>query len=167
MPVAGRHIEGVTDYNCSGGDCHLLVYQNQRLYDLYQAQITSGMATGGTFTGDCLVVWDLTKDYPGQPVDDGRQLFARRRLQRRRRRRHPMAPLIIQTSDIQAGVINHAMRFTLPNAKIRKGIYVIRRRTARRAPADRRAAPTRCRTARACASRLVRRQQALGVGEDS
>ena len=125
VPVPpGGHIEGVTDYNCSGGDCHLLVYQNQRLYELYQAQITSGMATGGTFTGDCLVVWDLTKDYWASPSTIGDNYSRGDGCNGADAGDIPMAPLIIQTSDIQAGVINHAMRFTLPNAKIRKGIYV-------------------------------------------
>ena len=59
------------NYDCSGGDCHLIVYQGMRLYELYQAQITGGMATGGTFSGTCLVVWDLTKDYWANPATVG------------------------------------------------------------------------------------------------
>ena len=64
VPVPpGGHIEGDSNHSCSGGDCHLLVYQGTRLYELYQADIASGTATGGTFTGACLAVWDLTHDY--------------------------------------------------------------------------------------------------------
>ena len=89
IPVPpGGHTEGVQRLRLlRGGDCHLLVYQGTRLYELYQSDITGGMATGGTFTGNCLVVWDLTQRLLGQPVDGGRRLLARRRLQRRRRRR--------------------------------------------------------------------------------
>src|SRR3954453_5726313 len=62
LPAGGK-TEGSDNYACSGGDCHLLVYQGTRLYELYQADVTSGAATGGDFTGTCLVIWDLTKDY--------------------------------------------------------------------------------------------------------
>ena len=125
VPVPpGGHIEGVSDYACSGGDCHLLVYQGTRLYELYQADITGGMATGGTFSGNCLVIWDLTKDYWANPSTVGASFSRGDGCNGADAGDVPMAPLIIQTSDIQAGVINHAMRFTMPNAKIRKAIYV-------------------------------------------
>src|SRR5204863_251625 len=47
LPDGGK-IEGAGDYTCSGGDCHLIVYQGSRIYELYQASVT-----GGTFTGTC------------------------------------------------------------------------------------------------------------------
>src|SRR4051812_34176787 len=52
IPVpSGGKTEGAGDYACSGGDCHLIVYQGTRLYELYQANITTGAAVGGRFTG--------------------------------------------------------------------------------------------------------------------
>ncbi|HEY2743114.1 MAG TPA: hypothetical protein VGL86_00765 [Polyangia bacterium] len=36
----------------------------------------------------------------------------------------PMATLILKTSEIQAGVVNHAMRFTIPNDRIRADVYL-------------------------------------------
>src|SRR5262249_50201591 len=42
----GGNIEGHTDYSCSdGADCHLLVCQGTRWYELYQADVTGGLAT--------------------------------------------------------------------------------------------------------------------------
>jgi serine/threonine-protein kinase len=125
VPVPpGGHIEGVTDYACPSGDCHLLVYQNQRLYELYQANITGGMASGGTFSGNCLVVWDLTKDYWANPSTVGPSFSRGDGCNGADAGDVPMAPLILKTSEIQSGVVNHALRFTLPNGKIRAGVYV-------------------------------------------
>ncbi|HEX9100552.1 MAG TPA: hypothetical protein VF997_00035, partial [Polyangia bacterium] len=125
VPVPpGGHIEGVTDYSCTGGDCHLLVYQGTRLYELYQADITGGMATGGTFSGNCLVIWDLTKDYWANPATVGPSFSRGDGCNGADAGDMPMAALILKTADIQAGVVNHAMRFTLPNSKIRANVYL-------------------------------------------
>ena len=122
VPVpAGGNVEGEPDYNCaSGGDCHLLVYQGTRLYELYQGSITGGLATGGTFTGSCLVVWDLTHDYWANTTpfsrgdgcngaDAGDQ---------------PIAPLLLKKAEIAAHSITHAMRFTINNPMIDNTYYV-------------------------------------------
>jgi len=119
----GGHIEGNPDYHCAdNGDCHLLVYQGTRLYELYQADVTTGGATGGTFSGGCLVVWDLTHDYwqPAAPPNfsrgdhcngaDAADL--------------PMTALILTTADVTSGALTHALRFTIPNAHISKSVYV-------------------------------------------
>jgi serine/threonine-protein kinase len=110
------------DYACTGGDCHLLVYQDTRLYELYQADVTGGQATGGTFTGTCLVVWDLTRDYwqPAAPPNfsrgDGCNGADAGDM--------PMAPLLLTEEDIASGNIQHALRFTISNNRIRAGVYV-------------------------------------------
>lgn len=125
VPVPpGGHIEGVSDYACSGGDCHLLVYQGTRLYELYQADITGGMATGGTFSGDCLVIWDLTKDYWANPSTVGANFSRGDGCNGADAGDMPMAALILKTSDIQSGVVNHAMRFTISNSRIRASVYL-------------------------------------------
>lgn len=123
LPPGGK-VEGSAsgDYACDGGDCHLLVYQGMRLYELYQANVTGGMATGGTFTGTCLSIWDLGKDYwaPTPPPnysrgDDCNGADAGDM---------PMAPLLLTAEEIKAGKITHALRFTISNNRIRKGVYV-------------------------------------------
>ena len=125
IPVPpGGHIEGVTDYSCSGGDCHLLVYQGTRLYELYQADITGGMASGGTFSGNCLVIWDLTRDYWANPSTVGPTFSRGDGCNGADAGDLPMSTLILKTSDIQAGVVNHAMRFTISNSRIRASVYV-------------------------------------------
>ena len=125
IPVPpGGHIESVTDYSCTGGDCHLLVYQGTRLYELYQANITGGMATGGTFSGNCLVIWDLTKDYWSNPATVGASFSRGDGCNGADAGDLPMSTLILKTAEIQAGVVKHALRFTLGNDKIRANVYL-------------------------------------------
>jgi serine/threonine-protein kinase len=119
----GGNIEGESDYHCaSGGDCHLLVCQGTRWYELYQADVTTGGATGGTFSGSCLTVWDLTHDYwvpmspPGFSRGDGCNGADAADM--------PMAALILTADDIRSGTVNHPMRFTIPNAHIQSNVYV-------------------------------------------
>jgi len=121
LPAGGKG-EGVDDYACSGGDCHLFVYQGMRLYELYQSNITGGMAVGGTFKATCLVVWDLTRDYwlPQNPPSfsrgDGCTGADAADL--------PMAPLVITKTELSAGNIAHALRFTIDNNRIAETAYV-------------------------------------------
>jgi len=121
VPTGGK-IEGGTGYACArpGDDCHLLVYQNDRLYELYQAHITGGQARGGVFSGACLVVWDLTRDYwkPSAPFSRGDGCNGADAADL------PIAPLLLKKSEIAEHVISHAMRFTLPKAKIDSKYYV-------------------------------------------
>jgi serine/threonine-protein kinase len=122
VPVpAGGKTEGEPDYDCAGGgDCHLLVYQGTRLYELYQGSITGGQAIGGTFTGSCLVVWDLTHDYwqPGTPFSRGDGCNGSDAADM------PIAPLLLNKAEIAAHQIDHAMRFTIDNSKIDNTYYV-------------------------------------------
>lgn len=120
--VPGGKTEGADNYDCTGGDCHLIVFQGTRLYELYQADVTGGMATGGTFTGSCLVVWDLTRDYwqPKAPPDfsrgDGCNGADAGDM--------PIAPLLLTEEELAAGTVAHALRFTISNNRIRAGVYV-------------------------------------------
>ncbi len=122
VPVpAGGKIEGENDYFCStGGDCHMLIYSGTRLYELYQGSITGGLATGGTFTSSCEVVWDLTHDYwqPGTPFSRGDGCNGADAAD------VPIAPLLLQKAEIAAHQINHALRFTIDNNKIDNTYYV-------------------------------------------
>jgi hypothetical protein len=119
----GGNIEGSDDYHCGdGGDCHLLVYQGMRLYELYQADVSDGSTTGGMFSGSCLVVWDLTRDYwqPAAPPNFSRGDHCNGADAADM----PMAPLILTREDVMSGNIRHAMRFTIPNPNIRANVYV-------------------------------------------
>jgi serine/threonine-protein kinase len=122
IPVPpGGHIEGNADYACAdGGDCHLLVYQGSRLYELYQADISGGMASGGTFNGSCLALWDLTRDYWANtnPYSRGEYCNGADAADL------PMAALILKPDEVTAGKVNHALRFTIPNDHILAAVYV-------------------------------------------
>jgi serine/threonine-protein kinase len=121
LPAGGRG-EGVNNYTCIGGDCHLFVYQGTRLYELYQSNITGGLAAGGVFNATCLVVWDLTRNYwlPASPPNfsrgegctgaDAADL--------------PMAPLVLTKQDLVSGNVKHALRFTIDNNRIAAMVYV-------------------------------------------
>ena len=163
IPVPpGGHIEGVTDYSCSGGDCHLLVYQGTRLYELYQADITGGMATGGTFSGNCLVVWDLTKDYWANPATVGASFSRGDGCNGADAGDMPMATLILKTVGDpgrrrQPRDALHDPEQQDPRERLRASGDAPRRPVGRR--------DDDCRTARACASRarsMCRRCQRRG-----
>ena len=118
----GGATEGSTSYACdtSRNDCHLLVYQGRRLYELYQANIVGGLATGSPFTTVCAVVWDLDHDYwqPGTPYSRGDQCTSADAAGL------PIAPLLVTGAELQAGVVPHALRFILPNPRMAAGVYV-------------------------------------------
>jgi serine/threonine-protein kinase len=116
----GGNAEGSTNYACGPGDCHVLVYQGTRLYELYQANIAGGQANGSPFTTICEVAWDLTHDYwqPASPFSRGDQCTSADAAGM------PIAPLLATGAELAAGVVPHALRFILPNAEIESGVYV-------------------------------------------
>ena len=123
VPVPpGGNAEGSMDYACdvSSNDCHLLIDQGPRLYELYQANLAGGQAAGSPFTTSCEVVWDLTHDYwqAGTPYSRGDRCTSADAAGM------PIAPLLVTGAELQAGVVSHAMRFTLPNPRIRSGVYM-------------------------------------------
>ncbi|MGO9832288.1 MAG: hypothetical protein ACLPJH_19320 [Myxococcaceae bacterium] len=110
-----------TSYNTPGqGDCHVLVYQGTRLYELYNTNIVGGTATGSPFTTLCEVVWDMSHDYwqAGTPYSRGDQCTSADAAGM------PIAPLLVTGAELQAGVVPHALRFILPNASMAAGVYV-------------------------------------------
>jgi hypothetical protein len=127
LPLGGA-TEGADDYACSGGDCHLIVYQGTRIYELYQSNVTSGAPTGGAFTGGCLAIWDLKRDYwgpsnrspaysRGDTCDGGTASDL------------PIGPMLLTAEELTAamagdGIIHHALRFTIKNNRIRSDAYV-------------------------------------------
>lgn len=115
VPVpAGGAIEGETGYACTqDGDCHLIVVHqpSKQLFEMWRANITGPM-----FVGGCLAVWDMARVYG--PNGRGAQCTSADAAG------YPIAPLLFSADEIKAGEINHAIRFILPNARIRRGVYL-------------------------------------------
>ncbi|MBI5514093.1 MAG: hypothetical protein HY909_10020 [Deltaproteobacteria bacterium] len=115
MPVPpGGNLEGETGYAClSDGDCHLIVLHapTRRLYEMWRADLR-----GTTFRGGCLAVWDLSRVYPdngrGDPCTSADAAG------------FPIAPLLATADEVGAGQVPHALRFVLPNDRIRRRVYV-------------------------------------------
>lgn len=111
VPIAG-HVEGEYSYKCeSGGDCHLIVHDeaNGKLYEMWRADIKSSLQ----FEGGCLAVWDTRQRY----ADDlrGHQCTSADAAGL------PIAPLLFTADEVAAGEIDHAIRFILPNDRVRQG----------------------------------------------
>ncbi|MGK2881532.1 MAG: hypothetical protein ACSLE6_12315 [Mycobacterium sp.] len=121
MPVpADAYIEGSTDLTCDitgdtegQGDCHLLVVDRdeQQLYEVYQASSDGDAITAGAF-----FVWDLAAEYP--PSLRGEQCTSADSAG------FPIAPMLATADEVAAGQVNHALRFILPNDRIKEGVFV-------------------------------------------
>ncbi|MFL6232069.1 MAG: hypothetical protein ACJ76N_02960 [Thermoanaerobaculia bacterium] len=113
LPPGGA-LEGESGYQCvSDGDCHLLVVQRstRRLYEMWRANVT-----GGVFYGGCLAVWNMDRVYPG--VGRGQDCTSADAAG------FPIAPLLFSADEVAAGHIDHAIRFILPNSRMRRKVYV-------------------------------------------
>lgn len=111
MPVpAGGNVEDESGYACTGdGDCHLIVYDQtgHNLYEMWRANITS------TFQGGCLAVWNTAKTY-GDTLRGDQCTSADAAG-------FPIAPLLFTADEVAAGHIDHAIRFILPNNRVKRG----------------------------------------------
>ena len=110
IPTNG-FVEGNPGYTCaSGGDCHLIVYDTstKKLYEQYRASLTAT-----TYTGGCLSVWDGAKAYTNQLRGD--------QCTSADAAGFPIAPLMFTADEVKAGAINHAIRFILPNNRVKQG----------------------------------------------
>jgi serine/threonine-protein kinase len=114
VPLGGA-VEGEQGYSCTqGGDCHLIVVHppTQKLYEMWTADITNN-----DFTGGCAAVWDLSKSYPPNLRGDGCTSSDAGGF--------PIAAMLFDADEVYAGEIPHAIRFILPNNRIRGGnVYV-------------------------------------------
>jgi hypothetical protein len=112
MPVPlGGNVEGETGYACTNdGDCHLLVHDADagKLYEMWRANI-SGMA----FYGGCLAVWNTRMAY-GDTLRGDQCTSADAAG-------FPISPLLFSADEVKAGEIKHAIRFILPNNRIKRG----------------------------------------------
>ena len=110
----GGALEGEEGYQCTqGGDCHLLVVHEteKKLYEMWRAHID-----GGGFSGGCAAVWDLTRAYPDTLRGDGCTSADAGGL--------PISAMLFSADEVAAGSIDHAVRFVLPNDRIRENVYV-------------------------------------------
>ncbi len=110
----GGALEGEDGYACEqDGDCHLIVVHEteKKLYEMWRANIS-----GGSFEGGCAAVWDLTKEYPDTLRGDGCTSADAGGF--------PIAAMLFSADEIQKGSIDHAVRFILPNDRIRANTYV-------------------------------------------
>jgi serine/threonine-protein kinase len=114
LPTGGG-LEGQTGYKCpsDGDDCHLIVVDRShgKLYEAYHANYAENVLSA-TFLG----VWDLNRVYPS--TGRGDQCTSADAAG------FPIAPLLFNADEIATGSINHAIRFTLPNPRIRAHVFV-------------------------------------------
>ncbi len=111
---AGGHLEGEDGYACTGdGDCHLLVFvpSARRLYEMWRANVQ-----GGIFRGGCLALWDTGRVVGAE--GRGPQCTSADAAG------FPIAPLLFTADEVAAGEITHAIRFILPNDRVRMRSYV-------------------------------------------
>jgi serine/threonine-protein kinase len=119
VPPVGA-LEGEAGYAClHDGDCHLIVADRAhgKLFEMWRASIQS--TTG--FQGGCLAVWDLNRGHP--PSGRGEQCTSADAAG------YPITPLLVNADEVFAAVqsgaaVGHALRFILPNSRIRHGVYL-------------------------------------------
>ncbi len=117
LPTPGA-IEGSNNYTCdlANNDCHLFVVDGNTLYESYQTTVdASGLHS------QCLVRWRLDLVYPQNGRGDGCTSADAAGF--------PMAPLIFGPDEVYAAIqtngdLGHAIRFILPNSRMRRGAYV-------------------------------------------
>jgi hypothetical protein len=115
LPAVGN-IEGTAGYTCdvANSDCHLLVDYppTHTLYEIYQATDNGN----GGIVGGCGVLWDTSKTYPDNLRGD--------QCTSADAAGFPMSAMLPDADEVFSGAVTHAIRFALPNAEIRKGVYV-------------------------------------------
>jgi hypothetical protein len=113
VPAVGA-LEGEDGYRCTqDGDCHLIVVHapTRTLYEMWRADLP-----GSAFNGGCAVVWHLDRAYPADlRGDDCTSADAGG---------FPVAAMLFSADEVAAGSIDHAIRFILPNERIRSSVYV-------------------------------------------
>jgi len=114
LPTNGN-TEGSASYTCdvANNDCHILVVakNENKLYELYNAT-----QEGSAFTALGAFVWDLTKAYP----DNGRG----EQCTSADAAGFPIAGLLPTADEVAAGEVKHALRFILPNDRMKSTAYV-------------------------------------------
>jgi serine/threonine-protein kinase len=109
----GGALEEEDGYSCTtDGDCHLLVVHEptHKLYEMWRADMSSG-----SFKGGCAAVWDLDRSYTNGRGDNCTSADAGG---------FPISAMVFTADEVAKGSIDHALRFILPNNRIRRGVYV-------------------------------------------
>lgn len=108
-------MEGQANYQCpvEREDCHLIVVDRDH-HVLYEA--LSATYDGNAVSAGILVLWDLNRVYP--PSGRGDQCTSADAAG------YPIAPLLFNADELAAGHIDHAIRFILPNPRIRGGVFI-------------------------------------------
>jgi serine/threonine-protein kinase len=114
LPVGGGMGNG-PGYQCdiTQGDCQILVVDRNhgKLYEAYQANAEDGVLTAGL-----VAVWNLNRVYP--PSGRGDQCTSADAAG------FPIAPLLFNADELAVGHIDHAIRFILPNQRMRAHVFV-------------------------------------------
>jgi serine/threonine protein kinase len=121
MPVPeNANIGGSPDLQCDitgntegQADCQLLVVdrEGQKLYETYQSTKNSDDIQAAGF-----FIWDLNKQYPENLRGD--------QCTSADAGGFPIAAMTPTADQVASGSIDHAIRFILPNDRIRAGVYV-------------------------------------------
>jgi len=115
MPIpANSAIEGSSNLTCDNNneDCHLLVVQDNILYEAYRANASGGSG----LQAQCLVIWKLDRVYSAS--NRGEHCTSADAAG------FPIAPLLFNADEVYAatqisnGDLGHAIRFILPNARM-------------------------------------------------
>jgi serine/threonine-protein kinase len=111
----GGGMEGSNSYQCNNhvDDCHLLVADRSqgKLYEAWGAS-----EIDSKINAKFIAVWDLNRIYP--PSGRGDQCTSADAAG------FPIAPLLFNADELAKGSINHALRFMLPNSRMRAGVFV-------------------------------------------
>jgi|GEM_PF-2237478 len=115
VPVEGR-LQGEADYRCTGGgDCHLYVVASDegRIYEQWRADNPG--PDKSKYAAGCTNVWDLSAPQPenlrGLSCTSANAAGI------------PYIPLLFTPGEIKAGIIRHAIAFTLPNGWVERDTY--------------------------------------------
>lgn len=115
VPVGGR-LQGEADYQCTGGgDCHLYVVNTQegRIYEQWRADNPGPKKRN--YAGGCTNVWDLRQvqesNLRGLSCTSANAAGI------------PYIPLLVTPGEVKAGVIRHALAFTMPNGWVERDTY--------------------------------------------
>jgi hypothetical protein len=108
-------MEGSDSYQCNvdASDCHLIVLDRSqdKLYEAWGASEADSKVTA-----KFMAVWDLDRVYP--PSGRGDQCTSADAAG------FPIAPLLFNADELATGSIDHAIRFILPNRRIRANVFV-------------------------------------------
>ena len=102
-----------SDMESCEGDCQLIVVDRShgKLYETFATRVAENAVIA-----QFAAVWDLNRVYP--PSGRGDQCTSADSAG------FPIAPLLFNADELATGSINHAIRFILPNQRIRAHVFV-------------------------------------------